>query len=402
MPATARATVHVGAPKTGTTYLQAVLWRNRAALADAGVSYPLERPNEHFAAALDLRDMPWGGRVDGAWRGSWDRIAARLRAARGSVVLSNELLGGATPQQAARVVADLAGPGEREVHVVFTARDLARQLASDWQEHVKHRHTVTFERFVDDLVRLGRDAPAPFGELFWGLHDAAAVLGTWSQVVPPDRVHLVTVPPGGSDPDLLWRRFAGAAGLSDVPVDLRVRPRNVSMGTVEAELIRRLNQVLRGRFPHARYDELVRQVLAETVLVSPDRVTPASPRPTLPPERDAWVQARSREMVEAVRAAGFDVIGDLDDLVPAPSTGGPQPGSVDDELLPAALDGLAGLLRHLARARDELDYWRDNSWRHRLVRFSDRHRWVMPARRAYTSSSRRMRRLIGRGGGDDA
>jgi len=35
-----RAVVHVGAPKTGSTYLQAVLWRNRAALRAAGVLYP--------------------------------------------------------------------------------------------------------------------------------------------------------------------------------------------------------------------------------------------------------------------------------------------------------------------------------------------------------------------------
>lgn len=390
-----RATVHVGAPKTGTTYLQAVLWRNRDALAKAGVHYPLTRPNEHFQAALDLREMAWGGRTDGPWRGSWDALAARLRTARGSVVLSNELLGGATPEQAARLVDDLAGPRGREVHVVFTARDLARQLASDWQEHMKHRHTVTFTRFVDDLVRLGRDAPAPFGELFWGLHDAAAVLGTWSRLVPAEHLHLVTVPPsGGSDPDLLWRRFAAAAGLGDVPVDLSVRPRNVSLGTAEAELVRRLNEVLRGRFPHPRYDELVRQVLAETVLVARERVTPVSPRPTLPPKRDEWVRARSEEMVRALEGSGIDVVGDLADLIPGPSEGGPQPDTIEaDVLLPVALDGLAGVLRHLARARDDLDYWRDGSWRHRLVRFSDRHPWAMPVRRAYSGGASGLRWL---------
>ena len=390
-----RATVHVGAPKTGTTYLQAVLWRNRQTLAASGVHYPLTRPHEHFPAALDLRGMSWGGRAHGDWEGSWDRLAARMHGIRGSVVLSNELLGGATAEQAARLVDDLSGKAGREVHIVFTARDLARQLASDWQEHVKHRHTVTFERFVDDLVRLGRDAPAPFGELFWGLHDAAAVLDRWSEVVPPERIHVVTVPPsGGSDPGLLWQRFARASGLAEVEVDLSVRPRNVSLGTVEAELVRRLNEVLRGRFPHPRYDELVRQLLAETVLVAPQRVSPVSPRPQLPPERDGWVQARSQEMIEALQRGGFDVVGDLDELLPPPAPDGPQPDTVDaEQLLPVALDGMAGLLRQLARARDEVDYWRDGSWRHRLVRYSDQHPWVMPVRRAYTAGAGRLRRL---------
>jgi len=390
-----RATVHVGAPKTGTTYLQAVLWRNRKALAAAGVHYPLRRPHEHFPAALDLLEMSWGGRTHGAWEGSWERLAARARAARGSVVLSNELLGRATATQAGRLVDDLTGRVGREVHVVFTGRDLARQLASDWQEHVKHRHTVTFERFVDDLVRLGRDAPAPFGELFWGLHDPAVVLGTWSEVVPPERIHVVTVPPaGGSDPGLLWRRFALACGLADVEVDLSVRPRNVSLGTVEAELLRRLNEVLKGRFPQPRYDEVVRQVLAETVLVSPQRTSPVSARPRLPPERDSWVRERSQQMIEALEAGGYDVVGDLAELLPEPSPAGPQPDAVEaDDLLAAALDGMAGALRQLARARDDVDYWRDGSWRHRLVRFSDQHQWVMPVRRAYTSGAGQLRRL---------
>ena len=35
-----------------------------------------------------------------------------------------------------------------EVHVVCTARDLARQIPAVWQEDVKNRHVVTFADFV--------------------------------------------------------------------------------------------------------------------------------------------------------------------------------------------------------------------------------------------------------------
>jgi hypothetical protein len=123
-------------------------------------------------------------------------------------------------------------------------------------------------------------------------------------------------------------------------------------------------------------------------------VTPVSPRPTLPPERDEWVRTRSEEMVRALEGSGIDVVGDLDDLIPGPSAAGPQPDTVgSDVLLPVALDGLAGVLRHLARARDDLDYWRNGSWRHRLVRFSDRHPWAMPVRRAYSGGASGLRWL---------
>ena len=419
-----RAVLHVGAPKTGTTYLQAVLWRNRAALREAGVLYPLEKPTEHFAAALDVREMSWGGRSDGPWLGTWVTLTERLEAWDGSVVLSNELLGGVSADQARRVVDSLVGSAGREVHVVFTARDLARQLPSDWQEHVKHRHDVPLATFAEDLVRLGPDAPAPFGELFWGLHDAAAVLGAWAAVVPVDQLHLVTVPHERTGPHELWERFARAGGLVGLDLDLDVEPRNVSLGVAEAELLRRLNTHLAGRFPHRFYDDLVREVLAENVLVSERRLVPASERPTLPPDQEPWARERSRALVEAVAAAGYDVVGDLDDLLPGPPSGGRQPEDLGaDDLLPVAMDALAGLLRHQAnvaehgadaralrrevaslraqvvRTRAERDYWRDGGLAHRLVRFSDQHTWVLPARRAFLGTRARLRRRPADGSG---
>ncbi len=416
--------LHVGAPKTGSTYLQSVLWRNRMLLRDAGWLYPVERAEEHFSATIDLRGMGWAGRADGPWSGAWGLVAARVASWPGSVILSNELLGGVTAEQAEQVVDALGGAG-RDVHVVFTARDLARQLPSDWQEHLKHRHDVTLSRFVGDLVTLGRDAPAPFGELFWGLHDPETVLSTWAELVPAERVHVVTVPQGRtqsappppadqpqsrSGSQQLWQRFAAAAGLQHLDVDLDVEPRNVSLGVVEAELLRRLNTLLRGRLTHEdQYEYLVRRMLSERVLASPQRSVAVSERPTLPPEQQEWALQRSRQMVEHLEQAGYDVVGDLAELIPGTPIEGRQPeGLSSEDLLPAAMDAVVGLLGQLARVsgqgtggrtpreeiaelrhelervRAERDYWRDGGLAHRLVRFSDQHPWAMPARQTYT------------------
>jgi len=421
----------VGAPKTGTTYVQAVLWRNRSRLRAAGVLYPLQQPIEHFAATLDVREMSWGGRADGPWLGTWARLAERIESWDGSVLLSNELLGGVDPEQARTIADVLAGPAAREVHVVFTARDLARQLPSDWQEHIKHRHDISLATFVDDLVTLGLDAPAPFGELFWGLHDAERVLGTWATVVPPEQVHLVVVPRGESGPHELWRRFAAAAGLDELApgleLDLDLKPHNVSLGVVEAELLRRLNTRLKRELPARQYDDQVRKVFAEKVLVSAQRSVPPSQRPSLPPRHRQWVADRSRRLVDAVASAGYDVIGDLEDLLPAEPADGPQPEDVEvDDLLAVALDAVTGLLRHLGQLADhraeqteelrrqvvelesqlasmrvERNYWKDGGMAHRLVRFSDQHTWLVPARRAYLSGRERLRREEVRRDDDD-
>ena len=50
--------IHIGAPKTGTTFLQDVLWHHRADLAARGVLFTRERYDEHYRASLDLRGSP--------------------------------------------------------------------------------------------------------------------------------------------------------------------------------------------------------------------------------------------------------------------------------------------------------------------------------------------------------
>ncbi len=49
---TRRAFVHIGLPKTGTTYLQAVLAHHRDALRESGVLYPFVRPQAARQAGM--------------------------------------------------------------------------------------------------------------------------------------------------------------------------------------------------------------------------------------------------------------------------------------------------------------------------------------------------------------
>ncbi len=353
-----RVFVHVGAPKTGTTFLQRAWWGNREQLADDGLLYPFVEPFEHFAATMDLREMTWGeGYRDPAWEGAWDRVAQRVRDWHGSAaIVSNELLGGATAEQARRAVETF---GDAEVHVVFTARDLARQLPSDWQEQVKHMHTITLQQFVDNLVELGIEAPWPFGPMFWGLHDPVRVLGTWSQAVPAERIHVVTVPQRGGPPNTLWDRMSGLLGVEPDKYNTSDAATNTSMGTLETEFLRRLNMVL-GHRTGRHYDQLVRVRLAEGMLVH----RPGQQRTELPREHHDWVVRRSEELVDGIRAAHYDVVGDLDELIPPPLDGpGPTPAHQADSQAVAEvavyaiarlLENAWGLQRRLTQVRHDL------------------------------------------------
>ncbi|MBA3265899.1 MAG: hypothetical protein H0T14_05925 [Nocardioidaceae bacterium] len=340
-----RVFVHVGAPKTGTTYLQNVLYANRDALAEQGVLYPYTDPGQSFRSMLDFRQATWAGSKKGQFAGEWETVAQRTREWTGdTVIISSELLGGSSPERIAVGVASLQ---PAEVHVIFSARDFARQLVSDWQEHIKHKHTVTLEKFLDDLVELGLDAPEPFGELFWGMHDAAHVLPLWETVVPPENIHVITVPPPGAPADTLWRRFCSVTGLAPDRYESPSTPANRSMGVAETELVRRMNAEVRGMSVEI-YDTLVRRLLAEDILGG------QSAKLMLPPDRMEWACERSRQLIENLQKAGYAVAGDLEELMPRPAdhAGYVSPTmQTEADLGDAAIRAATGLLRHAGRQR---------------------------------------------------
>ncbi len=339
----ARAYVHIGVPKSGTTHLQALLWRNRDLLRAKGVLYPGNRSDLHFLATLDLLGESFHGHVDPAAAGAWDRVAAQVRAWPGTSVISHEMLAQAGEDAVRRAMRSLRGV---EVHVVCTARDLARQLPAVWQENVKNRGRLTFEQFSRALRGVDGSWPR-LARNVWSYQDLPVVLRNWGAQLPPSRVHVIPVPRAAA-PDTLWRRFAEACGIDPDCGLAGVGARNVSLGAVETHLLRRLNRTgVADELPWPAYEKLVKEYLALDVLGG--RPAPVPLR--LPAADLPWVQHRAKEMIESLRAAGYHVVGDLAELLPADSAD-KEPRHPDDvsdaELLDASVHALAGLLR-LAR-----------------------------------------------------
>ena len=234
-----RVYVHVGAPKTGTTYLQNRLTANLDTLAGHDVHYatkPLLTPSLfQFRAALDLLGRTdWNGPIAKS-DGAWDAMAKRIRRHDGTVILSHEILAGAKPKHVARLWDDLDVGTSSELHVVYTARDLARQLPAAWQEGIKQGQRWTFASFLERFQ----------AEKLWfyRVFDFPTVLTTWGADLPPEQIHLVTVPAPGADVarDELWQRFARACDF-DPAWGPQEGPRaNRSLGIAETHHILRLN-----------------------------------------------------------------------------------------------------------------------------------------------------------------
>ncbi|MGH3320954.1 MAG: hypothetical protein ACRDN9_12360 [Streptosporangiaceae bacterium] len=343
-----RVYVHIGAPKTGTTFLQQVLWSNRRALARQGVTLPGKGYADHFRATQDLREKRQGATSRSpSWRGEWDALARQARRARTSaVVISCELLAAAGAEQARRAIASLE---PAEVHVVYTARELTGLLTAAWQEQVKHRYTGGFDEWLAEVIEGPRGSGAR--GWFWRVHDPVQVLRRWSAGVPPDRVHVVPVPPAGTAPDLLWQRFSSVLGVDPGRVDAAAARPNTSLGLAETELLRRVNAALDPSVPFWHYAATVKDRLAHDVLAArPDRE-----RVSLPDDRYAWTREHAERVVAGLRAAGYDVVGDLGELLPSYVPADRDPREVTDaEILDVAVHGLAGWVAASLRERTDV------------------------------------------------
>jgi hypothetical protein len=334
--------LHVGCPKTGTSYLQDVLFRNQVLLRDHGILYPADRFDAHFLAALDLMTLPWGG-LETEAVGAWNRLAEQVREWHGTSIISHEILARATSTQVERALASL---GDAEVHVVLSVRDLVRQIPAEWQENVKHRSHITYAKFLETIRDPARDSR--IGSWFWAVQELPDILDRWGSSLPPERIHLVTVPPSGADRGELWRRFSRTFGLDGLPLDLTAERENPSLGVPETALLRTINQRVTSVIAPPDYRPLVREVLAHQTLSR----GVASARLRLAPADHAWAQELSRSWVAVLAERGYDVSGDLDDLL------GPEPGAFTDpdtvgpeELLSPALDAIGALLIEAARLR---------------------------------------------------
>ncbi|MEP6666044.1 MAG: hypothetical protein ABJA81_06310, partial [Nocardioidaceae bacterium] len=245
--------LHIGPPKTGTTYLQDVLWRNRRRLAKQGVGLPGSGQSDHFHAALDLRGIAFGGHNNPAVDGAWARLAGKAAGASSSkTVISHELFAGADDEQISTAVATLAPSA---VHVVYGARDLARQLPAVWQESLKNRRSGRYGKFV--TTALGQDGTGS-DAAFWRSQDAVETLGRWSRHIPADHVHVITLPQAGAPSSILWERFCKALDIDPVGYDLEVARINSSLTVVEAEVLRRLNKALPGDLDWPSYERIVK------------------------------------------------------------------------------------------------------------------------------------------------
>jgi hypothetical protein len=378
-----RVYLHIGLPKTGTTFLQTTMWHNRAQLEQQGFLYPGNRRMDHYFASQVVRGTPpekLGSAAD-----AWDRLRSELAAWPGTGLVSHEFFCLATRRAAHRAVRDLQ---PAEVHLVLTVRDYQRQFPAVWQEALKMNSDLSFDEFMESVLTLPaarrrarrRSVGGGWG---WRSQDIPAVLERWGGTVPASRIHVVTVPPPDAPRSLLWTRWCQMLGLDDSTFDHDVHYANESLGAAQAALLQRVKPHLTGELNTGTVrHRWVRRYFGHEVLV-PQGGARFAPRT----HHAARLRELSKEAAEAVATGGYDVTGAVADLVPAelPPVDGPHPDDVPEsellEVAAKAFDRMIHDVKELTEANDAL-------------RSQLEHR--SPRRRA-TRAKRLLRRALRRG-----
>ena len=333
---TKRVVFHIGAPKTGTTFLQQVLFANKARLEEHGVLVPGDAWGVHAGAAAGLRQGP-GGRRHIEWR----RLLTTLRDWPGeSAIVSCEWLPMATAEQTAEALTQLQEIGE--LHVVATARDLVDQVPGAWQEFLKLGHTSPIDEFALTMDQSGV-------RWCWDVLDVAETLDRWGEGLPVEQIHVVTLPPRGAPPGSLWSRFATACGIDPSWCSTDVKFARESISVEAARLLELAGPKLRAAVQTETGNWNEAYVWIQRYLSHDMLLTFSGSKITMSDEQIKAVRTRSERSIERLCERGYDIVGDLADLTSSQlPQGARHPDTVTDaevfalsaELLPAMLDRL--------------------------------------------------------------
>jgi hypothetical protein len=379
--------------KTGTSFLQDVMIANQRSLAEAGYLFPGETwPDQSRAVRDILFDPSPDPRMRAQLHGMWAKLRDQMLAHQGRAsIISMEFLSFADEERARRIVDSLGGA---DVHAVLTVRDAAAAIPAQWQTTCRNGGKLPYERMLTG-VRLALDEAGdhqhrPPYRLFQRTQGIPRMLDAWVPVVGPERMHVVTVPPRGSDPVLLWHRFAQVVGVDPTGASLEKVLTNPSLGLASTELVRLLNVEL-GKVNPMDYRGVVKGPLARLILAGRAHLE----APVRLDRRGAALAARWNGVVlDAVAAHGVSLVGSPDDLPtapPGPETPDSLAAPTEGELLSAAATARAGLIA----LRDDLgtDDRDPIASRRALVRLSRRIA-DLPVPHAWTDSAHPLRTAV--------
>jgi hypothetical protein len=339
-----RVVLHIGAMKTGTSYLQSVLGSNQQALEDAGFTFLGGKFGLQARAVRDVLNLPSSPRKN---RVRWAALAEEAQKLDGRTgIVSMEFLSFAGPRHVRAFLEPLEG---LEVEVVASVRDQFRVIPAQWQTYTRNFGTDDWETYLRHIEpsRFRKETRA--FKTFHRAQDVLPTLERWRATGQVDRTHVMTVPALGAPREELWHRFRSATGIPDVAVDVEGLHDNASLGFGSCDYLRRVNTHLQD-VPARDYRKGVIFVARASLLER----RPSESRPELDLRAAKYARSLNLELRRGISGDGYQLWGSLDDL-PVPDDLSAYPKTA--QAVPRdEVDGAArAVWSHLAARLGEVD-----------------------------------------------
>ena len=323
---TDKVVLHIGAMKTGTSYLQAMMHANAADLSDAGILVPSRRS----APVHDLIDFTANGEAHlRKVRGAWADLLAETKAYDGrAMVFSHEYLSLQGPKYVAKTLDSL---GDFDVEVVLTVRDATGTLPAQWQTSSRNKGSMTWPEYAL-AARRGVDKVGTHTFLY--SQRIGRMLRLWGDRVGPDHLHVVTVPRRSAGPGVLWERFAEVIDVDPGVARVTEVPANPSASHATAHLLCLVHQAsIAAGLPRREVKWMAVHVAGQAAARPNHEQPPPLDEPTL-----RFAARWNRQVRRAVQRSGARVVGSLDDLPVEPDLARKRPMALpgDADVLAAA------------------------------------------------------------------
>ena len=288
--------LHIGVFKTGTTALQEAMRAAEPALAEAGVLFrgPASWKWEGLLGLMREKTSD----------GPWQELEESVHSHPDRVMVSSENLCGASASEAKTVVSRLGR--DRRVTVLITVRSVSGLLASTWQQLLKRGIARPYDAWLHDVL----DHPGSTEQSFWRRNDFPAQLSRWGALVGEENVVIAV-----SDKAHPTRNIEIVEDMLTVPrgsVQLTPNVRsNRSMSFGEAELLRRVNEEIRGDLSRETYRRLVRLGVFPSMFGSGTGADSPIPLPRWAAESAAAIGAQQAAVLSESQAV---VVGDISAL----------------------------------------------------------------------------------------